>query len=578
MTAVAEAIGTIERKPKVSASILYKNINLAREDYNNFYLKAKEAGVSFIEVDDIKVSQGADGNVEVSYNDKKLTAEMFILVPSYTLTKSAKELVKKIGLELNKYGFLAKDSEHPIYTSKEGIFVCGSVIEPKGIDDTIVQACASAADAAALLSPSRYTEMLPPTEKEIMKVKPEDEPKILVVICRCGLNIAGLLDMDELVNYTSSLPNVKHVEVTPFGCDGVKIRELLKTKKFNRLVLGACSPKTHEALFSLHTEMGGLNRYLMEIVNLRNQCTWVHSQDKKKATEKAKVLMRMGVKRVTLQEQLEDIDVSITPSCLVIGATPSGIACALRLAQGGFKTYLVEKEPEVGKIKGNDKKLMKQFIDELNKSKEVKIYTNAKIGNIKGYLGNFKVEIINSNKKEEVDIGAVVLATNADMKAGSDGSDFEKDLFLQRDESNFFIGALGILNQLDFNTEGVFKCGSARREMGTVEAIIDGEACASRVAGIVSKKKLIKSPAISFVVDENCDGCAYCVDPCPAHAITLIEYMQTDGNIKKTVEVNEAICKGCGICMATCPKKGIFVRHFKLEYFEEMIKNIREVV
>jgi heterodisulfide reductase subunit A len=134
-----------------------------------------------------------------------------------------------------------------------------------------------------------------------------------------------------------------------------------------------------------------------------------------------------------------------------------------------------------------------------------------------------------------------------------------------------------VLNPLDFNTEGVFRCGSAREEMGVFDAIVDGEAAASRAAGIISQRELVKSPATSFVVDEYCDGCAYCIEPCPANAITLIEYMVADGSIKKTVEVNEAVCRGCGVCMATCPKKGIYVRHFKPEYFEEMIKAVVEV-
>ena len=113
--------------------------------------------------------------------------------------------------------------------------------------------------------------------------------------------------------------------------------------------------------------------------------------------------------------------------------------------------------------------------------------------------------------------------------------------------------------------------------MGAVSAIVDGEAAASRAAGIISEKELVKSPAISFVVDECCDGCAYCIDPCPSNALTLIEYVGANGETKKTVEVNEAVCRGCGVCMATCPKKGIFVRHFKPEYFEGMIKAVVEV-
>ncbi|MFC2062683.1 4Fe-4S dicluster domain-containing protein, partial [Chloroflexota bacterium] len=135
---------------------------------------------------------------------------------------------------------------------------------------------------------------------------------------------------------------------------------------------------------------------------------------------------------------------------------------------------------------------------------------------------------------------------------------------------------LSIMNPLDFNTEGIFKCGPARAAINLPYEIVDGEAAASRVAGITLKSELTKAPTLSFVVDENCDGCAYCIDPCPVNAITLIEY-ERDGTTKKTVEVNEAMCRGCGICMATCPKDGIFVRHYKPDYFRAMIKAALEV-
>ena len=575
MTAVAEAMGTIERNPDASVSVFYEDMNLIRDDYNDFYLKAKDSKINFIKTDCLSVAEGKDGNVDISYDKESLHAEMFVLAPPYTPTESTLELAKKLGLELDEWGFFNQKPEdsHPIHTPKEGIFVCGSAQEPKGIDDTIIQACSAASHAAALLAPSRGTELVAPPEKDILPVKPEDEPATLAVICRCGVNIAGLLDMDELIEYTKSLPHVKHVELTPFGCDGVAIRELLKTKDFNRLVIGACSPKTHENLFFLHTEMGGLNPYLMEIVNLRNHCTWVHSTDKQKATEKAKTLMRMGTNRATLLESLENIHVPVTPACLVIGGTPSGISCALRLGQAGLDVYLVEKEANLGKAKENQSRFEEKMIDELLKNEKVKIYTEARVGRVEGFVGNFRAEIEKSRGKENIDIGAIVVATSVDMRAESDNGDFEKDLLLQRDDKNFFIGMLGILNPLDFNTDGVYKCGPARKELGIPDAIIDGEGTASRVAGVISKEELVKSPTISFVVDENCDGCAYCIEPCPAQAITLIDYMQKD-SVKKTVEVNEAICRGCGVCMATCPKEGIFVWHFKPKYFEEMINSV----
>jgi heterodisulfide reductase subunit A len=142
--------------------------------------------------------------------------------------------------------------------------------------------------------------------------------------------------------------------------------------------------------------------------------------------------------------------------------------------------------------------------------------------------------------------------------------------------NNFFMGALGKLKPLDFTADGIFLCGTAHSPKGIPCAIAEGEGAASRVATIISHDALQKEPTLSFVVDENCDGCAYCIDPCVFDAITLFEYMH-EGNVRKTVDVNEAVCKGCGVCMATCPKEGIYVRHFKPEQFKAMIHAALEV-
>jgi len=583
LTAVAEALGTIERNPNASVSILYEDMNLARHSYKDFYQTAKDSDINFIQSGCISMAEGKDGNVAVSYTDEgkednQLEVEMLVLAVPLAPTSSTQNLVEKIGLSLDESGFFQKKEgdSHPLRTLRGGIFVCGCVQEAKGIDDAIIQSCAAAANAAALLAPERGAEITSPPEREFLPVKPEDEPSVAVVICRCGKNIAGLLDIDELAQYTESLPHVKLVELTPFGCDGVKMKELLQSKEYNRVVLGGCSPRTHEPLFQLHTEMGGLNPYLLEVVNLRNHCTWVHSKDQKKTTEKAKTLMRMGVNRANLLEPLDSIHVPVTSSGLVVGGTPSGIACALKLAEMGFQVHLVESEGSLDDIKGNNSPYVKALIEKLKGNKRVSIHTQTRIAGVEGFIGSYKANLVNSNENEEIDIGSVVIATNADMKADSAESDYEKDLQLTRDEQNSFIGMLGILNPLDFNTDGVFQCGSARAEMGILEAIIDGEGAASRVAGIISKKELVKAPTVSVVVDEKCDGCAYCIEPCPAQALTLIDYMLHDGSIKKTVDSNDAICRGCGICMATCPKKGIYVNHFRPEHFNAMIQSVRE--
>lgn len=583
MTAVTEAMGTVEKNSKASVWVLHEETNISRGSYRDFIQKAREANVEIVLVDAVASTEGTEGNINISYQiagreNELASVNMFVLVPPLAPSESAQKMARNIDVQLNPWGFFDKQSgdSHPIHTSREGIFVCGSALEPKGIDDAAIQACGAASHAAALLSEVRGTAMAPLPEKQYLPITSEDEPSIAALICKCGPNIGGLLDINELAEYTASLPHVNQVELAPFGCDGVKIREMLRSKEFNRVLIGGCSPKTHEEVFAMHTEGGGINRYLMEMVNLRNHCTWVHSTDPKEATEKAKTLMRMGASRVALQEPLEDIHIPVSPSALVIGGTPSGVACALKLAQADLQVFLVEKESDLNTVKANQSRFVGRLIDELGNEEKAKIFTGAKLGAVQGFMGNFTAEIVTSAGKEEIDIGSIVIATDLNMAAPSDNSDYEAQLFLQRSANNLFVGMLGNLNPLDFNTAGVFKCGPGRSEMGVLDAIMDGEGAASRVAGIISKTEMVKSPIISVVVDEKCDGCAYCIEPCPAHAVTLIEYMQHDGTKKKTVEVNDAVCLGCGNCMATCPKDAVYIQNFKPEQIMEMVHSVSE--
>jgi heterodisulfide reductase subunit A len=348
MTAVTEAMNTVEKNPEASVWVLHEDANISRESYSDFIQKAQEAKVEIVPTDSVAPAEGTDGNIDIAYQhggrENQLPGvDMFVLVPPLSPSESAQKLAQNIDLKLNPWGFFEKQSgdSHPIHTSREGIFVCGSALEPKGIDDATIQACAAASHAAALLGEVRGTAMAPPPEKQFLPITSDDEPSIAALICKCGPNIGGLLDINALAEYTASLPHVDQVELAPFGCDGVKIREMLRSKKYNRVLVGGCSPKTHEEVFALHTEGGGINRYLMEMVNLRNHCTWVHSKDPKEATEKAKTMMRMGASRVALQEPLEDIHIPVSPAALVIGGTPSGVACALKLAEADFQVYLV---------------------------------------------------------------------------------------------------------------------------------------------------------------------------------------------------------------------------------------------
>jgi heterodisulfide reductase subunit A-like polyferredoxin/coenzyme F420-reducing hydrogenase delta subunit len=487
------------------------------------------------------------------------------------------ESLGQLALELDDNGYIKRDlqSNHPCRTCRDGIFMCGAIQEPKDIGELVVQACAAAASAAALLAPVRSSEPAASAESELLTIRAADEPKIAVVVDRGDASVSEVLDLDGLCQYTRSLPGVECVELTPCSYDGSKITELLKTGDFNRLVVAGPSPIMHEYLLQRHVESAGLNRYLLEIVNLYSQCASVHSGDRTAATNKAKILMKMGVTRVRQLEPIVQLVVPITQRCLVVGGSAAGVACAAKLAEMNLEVKLIEKTDDVKKVPGNDHPVVESLVDRCVAEENINVHTQTQVASVEGCMGDFKVHLVRDEETATVEAGAIVMATVMNTEDEKSGLGLEEALALHRGEDGFYASTEGVLNLLDFDTAGVFSCGPARRELATEDAIIEGEAAASRAACIIASSSMSRPPTISNVVDKNCDGCAYCVDPCPTRSITLLEFMLR-GEIKKVVEVNERTCIGCGICMSTCPKKGIDVKHYKLEYFSQMVKAAME--
>lgn len=580
MGATSEALGTLERNLEAEVTVISGGPKVEGKGYEAFWKDAGERGVQFLTSSSVEVAQGTEGSLVVSCEGAgrdAIEADMVVLSAPLAPPKGMADLARILGIELGDDGSPARLDGHPLKTTREGIYLCGTARGPTGIRESVIDACAAVSASAARLAEVRGSEVTAPSPPELLPVTAEDEPRTAVVLCRCGANIAGMLDIQELADYVGALSHVSRVEITPFGCDGVKVKELLGSGEYNRLLVGACSPRTHEPLFQMYTEAGGLNRYLMEIVNLRNQCTWVHAREKEGVAGKARTLMRMGAARVTLQEPLEALTIPVTQSCLVIGGTPAGIACAAALGEMGYVTHLAiaEDEPGAG-FEADATRLVTPHLESIRKSGKVTVHPRATIGKVEGYVGNYTAELLSRGGSQQVEVGTIVIATCGRMGRSGEEEDYERALYLTRDDDGLFIGALGNLNPLDFNTDGVFMCGSAREKTSATWSVVSGEGAASRAAGIIAHDELSKSPVISYVVDKNCDGCAYCIEPCPAHAITLIEYMK-EGNIKKTVETNDALCKGCGSCMATCPKEGIFVHHFKPEHLRAMVDALLEV-
>lgn len=253
------------------------------------------------------------------------------------------------------------------------------------------------------------------------------KPRIGVFICHCGTNIAAVVDVPAVTEYAKTLPNVVHAERNLYTCaeDGLRaIKTAIKEHELNRVVVASCTPRTHAPLFQGACKDAGLNPYLFEFVNIRDQCSWCHMHEPEKATQKAKDLVRMGVAKARLLEPQEEIEVEVDPSAMIIGAGVSGITCALAIANHGFNVYLIEKEAEVGGMvrylnnlyptNRNPREFLKSLIERLEHNERIKVYTSSTVKSVKGFIGNFDVTILNKGDEVSLKVGTIIVATGAE--------------------------------------------------------------------------------------------------------------------------------------------------------------------
>ncbi len=273
-----------------------------------------------------------------------------------------------------------------------------------------------------------------------MSEKESEDVRIGVFVCSCGTNIGGLIDVKEVAEYAKSLPNVVFTEDNLYTCSETgltQIRNGIREHNLNRVVVASCTPRTHEPLFRDTIKAEGLNEYLFQFVNIRDQCTWVHMKHPKEAFEKAKEVIRMGVAKAAKLEALENIVVDATPTAMVIGGGVAGMTAALSLANQGFKTHLVERDDKLGGKLNIINKLFptgqnaSELLESLNKRVEsnpnLKVYTSASVKNIEGFVGNFEIEVEQKGKNIDLAIGVIVVAVGASLltptgKFGYDGN------------------------------------------------------------------------------------------------------------------------------------------------------------
>ena len=550
-------------------------------------------------------------------------------------------------------------------------------------------------------------------------------PRIGVFICHCGHNIASTVAVEEVVKFARTLPDVVLADHNLYSCseEGLSsIRTSIEKNKLDRVVVAACTPRTHEPLFRRTCEMAGINKYLFEFVNIREHCSWIHAKEPGNATEKAKKLVAMGVAKAALLEPQTEGESSVIPVAVVIGGGLAGMTAAASLVSQGIETHLVEKGPRLG---GNlldigviapefeeTSSLIAGFESELRGSDKAHIHLNTKLVDSKGFVGNFELAIDEMGTHRRIPAGAIIVATGAeehiptgefgygtipgvvtqlelerrmakgeipkhaafiqcvgsrqpgreycsrvccnaslknalriiDSAPGSsatiihrdimsygtaweelyrmdsekgvrflryslsnppkvsrrgnkvlvevvdetlaeevlveadllvlatplvsrrDSEDLSKMLKVPRDKNGFFLEAHVKLRPVEFATDGIFVCGSARWPGSVKECISQGLAAAAKAAIPVRKGKVVIEAITACVDFEKCAACGNCVAACPYEAIEVVE---VEG--KRGAKVNEAQCKGCGTCVAACPNDAMQQRGFTTRQLGSMI-------
>ncbi|MEN6440287.1 MAG: CoB--CoM heterodisulfide reductase iron-sulfur subunit A family protein [Syntrophobacter sp.] len=432
MYAIKESVIAKEHSKGLDAAIFYMDMRTYGKEFERYYNRARdEAGVRFIRsrVHSIEPAAPGSGDLSIEYVDEmgQSHAEVFdmvVLSVGLEVSGSAKELAARLGIELDSSGFGKASSFSPVATSMPGVFTCGAFSGPKDIPYSVMEASAASAECAALLAKSRSTltqeKTYPPEDPAIFA-----EPRIGVFVCHCGINIGSVVDVPAVRDYAKGLPNVAYVADNMFTCSQdtqTLIRDAIKEHKLNRVVVAACTPRTHEPLFQETIRDAGLNRYLFELANIRDQDSWVHQAEPEKATEKAKDLVRMAVAKSAFLEPIEKLQVELNQSALVIGGGVAGMTAALNLAEQGFKTFLIEEKDKLG---GHALKLRKTWKGEdvlayiANLSEKVlsnpaiEVLTGARVTGVQGFVGQFITNVDVNGSSREIRHGIAILAVGA---------------------------------------------------------------------------------------------------------------------------------------------------------------------
>jgi len=433
MYAIKEAVIAKEHSGgKLDCALFFMDMRTHGKDFERYYEDAgSRHGVRFIRSRVHSVERAPDSDdLVLQYASeegeiRKETFDMVVLSVGLESSPEAVNLAKQLGIELTESKFCRTGSFHPVATSKEGVFVCGAFQGPKDIPQSVIEASSAAAEAGALLSRARATLTVEKEAVEQRDVRGE-RPRIGIFVCHCGINIASVVDVPGVRDYARTLPYVEYVADNMYSCsqDTQEVMtQVIRENNLNRIVVAACTPKTHEPLFQETLLNAGLNKYLFEMTNIRNQDSWVHKGDPGEATQKAKDLVRMAAAKVALMEPLPESPLDIDQRALVLGGGISGMVAARTLSGQGYKVSLLEREAVLGgqarnlyrTWKGEDvQKEIRGLIETVRTDPNIELHLKSELVSVEGFVGNFKSTFHSGgNVTGTVEHGIAVLATGA---------------------------------------------------------------------------------------------------------------------------------------------------------------------
>ncbi len=412
------------------------------KEYSTYFNKAREShGIQYVHcrVSNIR-EDPATGDLILHYAspDGQLQQERFemvVLATGLQPPSSAQHFTKMLDLDLNEYGFCETHKFTPLQTTHSGVFVCGAFSSPKEISETIIDASGAAAEVMRLLNDQldthAYSREMPflsedglPPERDVSG----EPPRIGVFSCTCGDTMSEVLDMSRLAQEAAQWPGVVMSEVVGLACFPETletVQEAIQQNGLNRVVIGACSNRTHESLFQRMARYAGLNPYLIELVNLRDQCSYVHSRQPELANRKAREMMRVAVGRVSAAKAIHKINFDTQQAALIIGGGLSGMTAALAIADSGYDVWLVERSEVLGGhlqnmyyvAEGdNPRRLGRDLVNRVRSHQRIVAYLRTEVIDHGGHTGRFWANLRTthpdgSSKMIRVEHGATILAT-----------------------------------------------------------------------------------------------------------------------------------------------------------------------